>query len=353
MNSPSPYISAVINDTHGDADNRELILSLFTQYFKFCKKNRIPYVFHGGDFFIDRRGQGLIALYLFTEVGDLARKYGITLHIIPGNHDKTDQGSPRSYLGFYNHSNIIVHDGTDPTVSYIDDLENAVRYHLLPYFSEAIYYEKLEQLFLCADMRNVLITHVGIDGVLNNRGEAEERSIPIGVFKQFDLVLIGHYHNKSNVSKRVRYLGSSHQANFGEDVEKGFTTLSTGLKLQQHPLTSPTWIKVIIPGADPLKIANEVKLHVGVFDNIKFEFRCTEEEYHNVDKEALQKLGIQTVWVSRDSKQLTDTEAEQLAHTTAFTKAEINKNFLHYCQVQKITPDQRRLGLQLIKTAFN
>jgi hypothetical protein len=46
-------------------------------------------------------------------------------------------------------------------------------------------------------------------------------------------------------------------------------------------------------------------------------------------------------------------EAEELSSTTAFTPREINKNFLHYCKEQEVTPAQRKLGLSLLKTAFH
>lgn len=346
------YAAAILTDTHGDHNNRELQLSIYQQFFAICQQNGLTRAFHAGDFFIDRKGQGLDTLYLFTEVGRLAKAHGVTLYIIPGNHDKTDQTSHRSYLGIYNHSHIRVMDCRKPSNAYLDDADFGIRYTFLPFFEETIYEQKLTALKrnLHPTYKNVLITHVGLDGVLNNRGEQEERSIPVGKFRGFDLVLIGHYHNLNRISKEVIYIASTHQANYGEDEAKGITLLTPLLKAVQVPLDTPKWLKVRITNPD--YTVRALADHYGKYQHLKFEYHCTEEEYQTVDRAHLQRHGVEVGWVNSRTSRLNDDEAEKLAHTAAFTPAEVNKNFLHYCKEQAITPDRRRLGLQLLKTAF-
>ena len=57
---------------------------------------------------------------------------------------------------------------------------------------------------------------------MNNDGSSVESSIRPSLFKDWGLVLSGHYHDYQELSDNVVHLGSLTQNNFGEDENKGF-----------------------------------------------------------------------------------------------------------------------------------
>jgi DNA repair exonuclease SbcCD nuclease subunit len=73
---------------------------------------------------------------------------------------------------------------------------------------------------------NIMVTHIGFDGVVNNDGSEVESVLKPNKFSRFTRVLVGHYHNASKLGENVYYTGSVYQNNFGEDIT--FQTTSNG-----------------------------------------------------------------------------------------------------------------------------
>ena len=236
-------ISVLLTDTHlfergtkKDAiieTNYEEVYKSFKKSIKVAKENNLPHVIHAGDFFDSRKHQSQNLLMLAYDILELFRESGIILILVTGNHDKTDYRSDFSFLSvFKDHPNLTLIERTH----HFDDDENKVRFHFISYFDNDLYLEVLnEQLMkLHKNYKNVLVTHIGVSGVIANSGEKTEASIKISHFKDFDKVLIGHYHNYSSHSKdRIVYFGSALQHNFGEDNNKGVVLLNDKLNLQR------------------------------------------------------------------------------------------------------------------------
>ena len=70
------------------------------------------------------------------------------------------------------------------------------------------------------------------------------------MFKQFDLVVVGHYHDRQLIGDRVHYIGSSHQANFGEDEAKGFGIVWSDCTIEYEQTQFPKYVKTYLDAKD-------------------------------------------------------------------------------------------------------
>jgi exonuclease SbcD len=209
-----------VTDTHNNEYNGELIYSIFEQAISVAIENKLKYIYHGGDFFNERKAQPLSVLKTLVRVIHLCEKRGIILRIIPGNHDKTDYKSEDSFLDiFTKYSNF------ELIRTYDSFVHDRTCIHMIPFFEEKTTYSKYLDLVKPDPSRiNILITHIAVNSVQNNDGSKIENDLTADRFNAFDLVLIGHYHNYQEIDNIV-YIGSTHQQNFGEDQDKGYSII--------------------------------------------------------------------------------------------------------------------------------
>jgi len=212
-------ISIFITDTHLSESTIEINKSIFKQVFDLADSVGIKKVIHGGDIFTSRKGQSEIVLNTFKGILNEAKKRGIQIIAIAGNHDKTSYVSKTSFLDAFD-------DGE--TFNVVDSgdslLGENIDIYFLPYYDEALrYVEELNVVLQAVDesRTNILITHVGIDGVKSNSGTLIDNEVTEDMFKPFQHVLIGHYHDRQLVGEKIIYTGSAYQANFGETPDKG------------------------------------------------------------------------------------------------------------------------------------
>ena len=101
MKKDKEVFGLFITDIHLSKDNGQLVKSLFNQVFKICNERSISKIFCGGDVFTNRVGQPLSCLDDFKEIVDSLVKVKLNFYAIPGNHDKTDPESIKSYLDHF------------------------------------------------------------------------------------------------------------------------------------------------------------------------------------------------------------------------------------------------------------
>ncbi len=216
-------IAIHITDTHLGENTVHQNLATFNQVFELCHTLGVNKILHGGDIFTSRKGQPEIVLNTWKEIIDTCARKELCIYAIGGNHDKVSYTSEESVLdAFDNHPGFKVMRCGDAM------LIGKVNLLFLPYFDEQLTYpEKLQQVpsIVGQDGLNILITHVGIDGVSNNGGRKVQNEISQQGFDKFDLVLIGHYHNRQVLSDKIIYTGSTDPRNFGEDNKKGVTVI--------------------------------------------------------------------------------------------------------------------------------
>jgi len=332
----------ILTDTHLTDTNIEENLNIYNQAIAIAKEHELGRVLHGGDVFNSRASQKLSTLKGFKRILKLFKKNDMELYVIPGNHDKTDQTKTDSYLDIFDdHQNLVVFKGTEKPLQIGSDSW----LHFFPFFQEDVYRELLLKREIQPG-KNMMLTHYGISGALDNDGNKTDSKIETGLFSKYHKVLIGHYHNRQKIGSKIEYIGSTHQANFGEDDQKGFTLLKDDGSTQFIQSNFKKFIKVSFKEIDKVEIEKKIEEYSNSGENVRFEFECSEEELLKIDLEKIKKKGIDS-----KTKIITKVQSEEDINETTikFTSSDLVKNLISYCQEEKIAADKRTYGLKLLK----
>lgn len=230
-----------ITDLHLSIDTIKVVSDCMMQVAEKCLSIENPVVIIGGDIFNSRSGQPQEVLTVFSNIIKKYSELGIKIIAIGGNHDKLQYTSEDSYLdpfsGFENF--ILVRDSFSVNIS-----EFGLKLHFIPYFDEKLtysnYLEKVVTENLELDKKNLLFTHIAINGVKNNDGSKVEGELSKNLFKHFNRVVVGHYHNRQAFDN-VLYTGSAYQTNFGEDHQKGCSLIYSDGSIEFCKLDFPEY----------------------------------------------------------------------------------------------------------------
>ncbi len=217
----------LLNDIHVSKDNIPAFKANWQEAIELCRKMGVSEIAIGGDLFYSRAAQTLDVLLAVHDALLTAAEHGIHVTLAEGNHDKVNQEEIRGYCHVFDqHPNVLVCDDY-VSLPINDDCRFVL--HLMGYFPEdGSFVERLDALkrdALDPKRLNFLYIHEGINGALS---QPSEKELPTNIFKEFDKVFVGHYHNRTIIPKtNIEYIGSSRQHNFGEDEEKGYTVIYT------------------------------------------------------------------------------------------------------------------------------
>ena len=324
-----PIIFSIIADPHlSDRNVSEVELAMKKSIDKTVERGcSIMYII--GDIFTDRKSQSFNTLQAFGRVLDYAEEKGITIPLFPGNHDKIDYLSERSYLDIYRHY---------PAVRLSTDFQLFGEYggwhiFLLPFFREVDallpYIEKINNTDI--PDRSVLLTHVAIDGVRNNDGSVVKGILPRATFQRFKQVFVGHYHDKQEI-KNVTYIGSLLQNNFGEDDLKGITYFHSDGSITQESVAESRYLTVEIDLQDKGKqeIENLIEIYEETPDRIRFKFLGTKQQFKSVPRSKIEGKGIKVAFKENIIEEVT-VDQEVADNFAAFTKGEILTEWDDYC----------------------
>ena len=201
---------AVLNDTHtGIRNSSEIFLNNAEDFynnvfFPECEKQGITQILHLGDYYDHRKFVNFKALNHNRRIFlDRLRENGMTMDIIPGNHDTyfkntNDLNSLKECLGHYmNEVNIIM----EPKVMNYGSLKIA----LVPWICHDNYTQCMNFIKECkADWVGA---HLELAGFELMRGLKSSHGMNPKIFDRFELVLTGHYHCSSR-KDNIWYLGS-------------------------------------------------------------------------------------------------------------------------------------------------
>jgi DNA repair exonuclease SbcCD nuclease subunit len=231
---------AFINDTHAGARQESQIFNeyffLFWEntFFPYLKKNNITRIFHFGDL-VDRRKfiNFIIANSWRKRFFDRARDEGITMDLIPGNHDvpyrNTNEINAIEEL-LHHYPNINIY--TKPEVVKYDGLPVLV----MPWINSSNYEESIDMLKNA--QAKICFGHFEISGFEMDRGSVCDNGFNRDLFDRFDYVFSGHFHHKSTDGK-IFYLGAQYEMTWADfDDPKGFHVFNTGdlsLELVKNP----------------------------------------------------------------------------------------------------------------------
>jgi len=201
---------AILNDTHcGIRNSSQIFLDNAEDFYKNvffpeCEKQGVTQIVHLGDYYDNRKVINVKALNhnrkcFLNEM----RKRGMTMDIIPGNHDTyfkntNDMNSLKELLGhFMNEVNIIM----EPTVMEYGSLKMA----MLPWICQDNYDKSMD--FISSCKADWLAAHLELTGFEMMRGVKNTHGMSAELFKRFELVLTGHFHVGSK-QDNIWYLGS-------------------------------------------------------------------------------------------------------------------------------------------------
>ena len=201
---------AVLNDTHcGIRNSSEVFLDNAEKFynevfFPECEKQDIKQILHLGDYYDHRKFVNFKALNHNRRVFlDQLRKRGMSMDIIPGNHDTyykntNELNSLKECLGHYmNEVNIVM----EPKVMKYGSLNIG----LVPWICNDNYEQCMNFIKDCkADW---IGAHLELKGFEMMRGLTNTHGMSPDVFKRFEMVLTGHYHVGSK-KDNIWYLGS-------------------------------------------------------------------------------------------------------------------------------------------------
>ena len=232
---------ALLNDTHcGIRNSSDIFIDyqekFYTEvFFPYLLENDIKHIIHLGDYYEHRRFINFKALSANRKhFLDKLREYGMTMDIIPGNHDvyyknTNDLNSLKELLGHYMNEVTIIHD---PAVLEYDGL----KFGFVPWINNQNETECLDFLANCK--ADVIGGHFELNGFDVMRGLAHHGGMSADVLRRFDLVLSGHFHAKSNQGN-IHYLGSQMEF-FWNDAgdDKHFHILDTDTR-ELLPIRNP------------------------------------------------------------------------------------------------------------------
>jgi len=309
-------IAVCLADTHLNESTIEVNFSVFIQAFDLCDKLGIKTIFHLGDILTSRKGQTQIVLNALAEILNIAKERGIEIIAIAGNHDKTDNTISTSFLDPFNSHPAFTCFGMPRHID-VDSL----RIHFVSYYDESLTYKTyFDLLNISTSRRNVLLTHIGVNEIKNNDGSKVENGVTQSIFDPFDLVLIGHYHNRQIIGNRkhIVYTGSTHQANFGEDLYKGATILYDDASYEFFNFSFPQYITVDI-SAEELDRTVLTEVRAVKDEGNKYRFKITGEIHDSklpiiaelqslVKVEAIKKEFVPSDIAQNNSIQLTNND---------------------------------------------
>lgn len=291
----SKPLAILVADSHYDKDNIGEVDDVLDQALELALEQGAEYIFHLGDVFTNRVGQGLRVLLAFRRWLRKCNERNIEVWMIAGNHDKTDLDAEESYLDVYSsYDNVTVI--SEPTYWNF----KGVVVGFLPYFKEeGTYPARLDELIEEFQMRTnelkqVLLTHIAVDGVANNDGTEVTNDLDIKRFSYFDEVFVGHYHNRSDVGKNIHYIGSARPNNYGEDNEKGFTILYTDATYEYVNAKFRKYVKITVDldKTDKKVLEKWRKKFEGSLNNVRFVLKGTEEQLSAISSASFEESGI-------------------------------------------------------------
>lgn len=330
------------NDIHLKNENIDVVMDLIVQMCDLADKVGCDDLLMLGDIFDARPAQKQGVLIAFNNILDYIGSRNKTVHIISGNHDKSNYLSHDSYLTPYeNHPAINLIN----TPKYLKNKGASFDMYFIPYYDENKMwikeYEALISEHPIAE-KSILFSHIAVTGSVNNDGTTIENSLSPLLFKDFFKVFLGHYHNFSQVGKNIFHLQSPYQTSFGEDNQKGFTLIySDG----SHEFVKSKFkeYKTITVDVDSLT-SKEIKELSKSEGNIRIEIKGDKNKIDALNLSPLKNSGIKVV---KKDTELEIKDIDDVGEIIIHNKDSVIKEFKDWCEDEQI--EDSGTGLKYIK----
>lgn len=240
----------LLGDTHfGARGNSHFFLSSCADFFEnvffpYMRENGLTEFVQLGDLMESRKAVGMVAQHnLRTKFLEPLEEYGITAHLIPGNHDILHNNtSELNWLNElippkqYPHCNVIQR----PTTLTI----GGTNIDIVPWINKENEKESLK--FIKNSPSPVNLGHYDIVGFEMVSGVACINGFDRKMFKHYTRVVSGHYHNFSEKGN-ITYAGCPYAFNWNDHGhKKGFLVLDTEtLELEYVENPRQDFLKII------------------------------------------------------------------------------------------------------------
>jgi DNA repair exonuclease SbcCD nuclease subunit len=239
---------AMITDTHwGVRNNSTVFLDMMSRYydevlFPALKRDNITILIHGGDIVDNRSAANYRMLrHMKESFFDNLVKYGIDLHIIPGNHDiffRNDVYINAIRELYDGHPNVNVYD--KPSESVFDGSS----FLMLPWISPNNYDDCMKAIE--DSTADYCVGHLEIAGAKMYKNSTSEHGMSSSTFNKFKRTFSGHYHHASDIGK-ISYIGSLFHTTWQcYNDYRGYITFDTASnKITTHANDSCIFTRVV------------------------------------------------------------------------------------------------------------
>lgn len=328
-------IAVMSNDWHIDKSNGDQIIDLMHQKIDLAKELGVKILFCLGDVFNSRNAQPLDNLDVFERIMDMIHSNGLLLYCIPGNHDKVNYNSNKSYLSQYRHH---------PALKLMDEaesfnLEGCIGdIFMIPFYDTEKWLMEFDRIKGWSEPnKSILLSHIAMNGSINNDGEPVKNGISPSLFKTFRSVYLGHYHNHQSIGKNIWHLPSIRQNNYGENGNKGFTVLfSDGsfeifnskfvgfrtIELDLDTVSKKDFDAVITMKKDQIELANT-----------RLKITGSEDKVRSLSIDRLKQMGFDIKVESKEIEMSMD-EVEE-GNVVEFNASSIKEEFNLFCKKEE------------------
>ena len=330
-----------ITDTHANPNNLKLQESIWSQLFDIAEERGIKRVFHLGDMVHARKAQPLGVLEHLCWVKDNLAKRGLDFIGICGNHDKVSLESMFAYPTLYDSENFKIVDST-----YELSINKNLSAWFMSYFPETTTApDILKNMSEMVDnsKKNILCAHQGVNGGLSHENATTNKELPTESFASFDLTMLGHYHNANVVEHKggheIRYIGSSHASNYGEDNDKGFTIIYDDGSIEFVNSEFPKFetIEVEVDKVDG-KWLSETKKHISESgNNVRVVVTGDESELKSISKQKFSDIGVKKLKLNTENVSIRNEKNEVVF--VNLDKATVRKEYKKFCVSNEIDYD--------------
>jgi hypothetical protein len=198
-----------ISDIHFNLQNLEVARDVLLEAISRAASMGVP-LYIGGD--LNDTKSNVRAETISTLISIFRRHPDVEVIINIGNHDLVNHHSEKHSLEFLRLLN---------NVYIVDEPRIMGKWGIIPYIhSREAFLKALASMSTC-QIRKILI-HQGVQGALMNEFVFDESSVSIDVFKDFDLVLSGHYHMHQWIGEKFMYFGSPYTTRSDEAGQRKY-----------------------------------------------------------------------------------------------------------------------------------
>lgn len=200
------------------------------EFYRYCffpyldKHPEIKDIWHLGDAYDKRKNIDFVVLQDSKEMFyDPAKERGLTVKELAGNHDTYYRNTNR-----VNSPELIISDQYDNIEIIANDIRTIqagkFKVDIVPWFHGTDMEQKFIEFIKTSDA-DILIGHLELSGFQMNPGVVNMHGLKSDIFKNYQMVLSGHFHTKSSKG-HITYLGAPTEYDWGDYGDpRGFHVL--------------------------------------------------------------------------------------------------------------------------------